>query len=132
MTDGDCEQLGPAGACASFDGLGGACACVLPCVTDADCAADRACLCRAAVLLDGEARSLISHTGCWPTSCRTDAECGQDATCALVNPEKTCVLVPQAACRRASDPCRSDTDCAAHEACELQSDAWGCGQSVCG
>lgn len=113
MVDSDCNAIAPGGTCASFDGLGGACACVIPCAEDADCPADRACLCRSGVQLGNDVGLLVEANGCLPADCRTDGDCGEGAQCSMMNPLNTCVQLPQVrlTCRD-STGCASDDDCA--------------------
>lgn len=126
VSDGDCEALGPYGQCGSFDGLGGLCACVLPCTTDADCSEGRACLCRSGVFLTGGFAPVISHTSCWPAGCRVDADCGPEGQCAI--DAQTGCGIPIVACRDSSDACQSALDCSPQETCARATrlDAWQC------
>ncbi|NJK32505.1 MAG: hypothetical protein HC927_08890 [Deltaproteobacteria bacterium] len=121
--DGDCEDLVAGGKCASFDGLGGLCSCVLPCSTDDDCPADRACLCRSALFFEGDYFPIVSHTGCWPASCREDADCGPDGECAMAT--ESCGP-PALACRGPGDACQSDLDCSEGADCTPGGGSWSC------
>lgn len=81
--DADCDALLGGGRCAAFDGLGNDCHCVLPCTSDDDCPADRACLCRSGVASGGDIQMIVSHSACWPATCRSDDECGAEGECAM-------------------------------------------------
>jgi hypothetical protein len=124
--DNDCEAIAAGGRCASFDGLGGLCSCVLPCTSDDDCPADRACLCRSAVYGDnGNTTPIVSHTGCWSASCRTAADCEADEECAMAT--YSCGT-PRLACRGPSDACQDDLDCVTGSNCTptLNGNSWLC------
>ena len=131
QTDADCVSLLGGGQCGSFDGIGGACACVLPCESDGECPSDRACLCRTAVFAQDRARSIVPVNGCWPATCRSNSDCGPDGQCALTNSLGICVLTPTAACRSSADPCQSDTDCEEGWACEGGPGGWACANGDC-
>jgi hypothetical protein len=77
------------------------CRCVTPCTTDADCAADEACLC-------GNSQWDTAFTYCVRGGCRTDADCAP-FECAVH--KEACASFPTLQCRAAVDGCRSDADC---------------------
>src|SRR5690349_19327770 len=129
MIDADCASLGPGGRCSSFDGVGGLCRCVLPCVTDEDCAEDRACLCRAAVFVDDDADNVVSHTECVPAECRRDADCGPEGECSMPSPN-ACGTRPMLRCRGDADACQSDLDCTEGQ-CIPANDGWKCEFGSC-
>ncbi len=141
-TDADCDGLTEGGGtCASSDGTGGGCSCILPCNTDSDCPADRACVCRSAVMRSsGEPGTMIHVGSCYPASCRADADCGPGGQCGLVNPEATCVRVSDVrlSCR-GLDGCQTDSNCdppGGDSVCfpsQDGTDSWACGPSgICG
>ena len=127
-SDTDCTSLLGGGSCRSFDGLGSVCACLLPCATDDECPADRACLCRSAAIQEGGVVDTIVYAnGCWPATCRSDAECGAGGTCSTTNPLRTCVYTPSLACKPSTATCQTDADCEDGYLCEYKGgETWVC------
>lgn len=131
--DADCDALVGGGLCASLDGLGGGCRCLKDCSSDADCPADRACLCRSAVILGGTPSPIVSHTACWPAGCREDSDCGSEGQCALPNPLTVCSFDYRLACRAPGSGCQSDATCAGEAGCghAPSGTGWTCVEGSC-
>lgn len=131
--DADCDALVGGGLCASLDGTGGGCRCLKDCATDDDCPADRACLCRSAVILDGSPSPIVGYTACWPADCREDSECGSDGRCALPNPLTVCSFDHRLACRGPGSGCLSDATCAPAAGCGHAPSGigWSCVEGSC-
>jgi len=75
--------------------------CITPCASDADCAADEACVCEMAYPNNFATR-------CVPADCRTDADCG-GLECGISRSE--CRFVDRLTCRTAADECHGDANC---------------------
>lgn len=91
--------------------------CVYGCVTDADCAADQACLCGEPV---GQ---------CVPAACRVDSDCSAGLLCADYLQQPFCGG-PALACQSRNDECVGTADC---ETCTIEEGNRHrtCSSSVC-
>jgi hypothetical protein len=98
-SDRDCPSAtwGPYAHCATREG-GYANACVSGCIEDADCTADRVCLCEEPV------------GRCVPATCATSADCGASLECASYASSPGCFST-QFSCQLPTDACGGDADC---------------------
>ncbi len=99
------------------------------CRSDADCGPQKACLCASAFYRSPTSKAeLVRETGCYPASCRTDADC-VDAFC---GGSLGCGVVTELHCFTAADECRRSADCPdtpGARAC-YWTDGWICGPEV--
>ncbi len=87
------------------------CTCQYPCLGDADCPADAACLCHGGLPVDGGGYNhYVQSSECVRAGCRTDAECAP-FLCALSPGICGYGTVDGLFCHTAEDECVGDQDC---------------------
>jgi hypothetical protein len=106
-TDQDCTE-GKYGRC--LEDMWGGCDCVYDCVTDADCAADEACLCGSKLL--GMDLPRVFQTQCYSAGCRNDDDCPGDFRCMV---DSECGWNLKLRCQTPNDECVTTADCLAAE-----------------
>jgi hypothetical protein len=126
--DSDCVARAH-GRCSasSFDDQN-ACYCQYGCASDADCPDGSICACGDR---DGDAQNYPDGSGCVPSTCLTNADCGSGA-CRLGSYAE-CDWTYQLACSTATDACASTADCEGGEGCLPREQGWMCDYgAVCG
>jgi hypothetical protein len=103
-TAANCTER-PHGFCMSGWGqVGTYCSCVYPCLNDAECGANEACLC------PGIEENGPSVATCAPASCKTNSDCSSGECGASIH-FNGCGHELALHCRGPSDTCRSDEAC---------------------
>jgi hypothetical protein len=102
----------PYGFCMSdgWERTGTSCICVYPCLSDAECGPDQACMC------PGVTPLLPKVATCVPAECKTNNDC-ESGECGATIYFSGCGWEFGLSCRGPDDTCRIDDDCNGGEDC---------------
>lgn len=131
-TDADCTDK-PHGFCMGGSGqIGTYCSCIYPCLNDAECGPDQACMCPDAV-----SKSAPHAATCAPAECKANADCAS-GECGATFHFNGCYPQMSLKCRDAGDACRGDSECGDYGSCAaldrgegLASVSFECAQQSC-
>jgi len=125
-TDADCTDK-PNGYCMGGSGqIGTYCGCIYPCLSDAECAPNEACIC------PGVGPRHLNAATCAPAECKVNDDCGS-GECGASFYFNGCQVDVALACRDGGDSCHSQTDCEGFIDCAVARDgqAFECAPQTC-
>jgi hypothetical protein len=104
QSNADCTDA-PNGFCKSAQGqMGSFCSCIYPCMSDAECGPNEACMC------PDVDRGRLDAARCAPAECKVDADCSS-GECGASYYFNGCELELSMRCRAPTDKCHGTTGC---------------------